>query len=71
MNEQEKKIQTIVLTMMKGDLVNGNWVNHVITHTDINGHQIGQHWVAIMASNGDTLLYKSEDIKQIRITETV
>lgn len=66
MGEQDKK-QTIILTMMKGDLVGGVWVNHIITHTDVNGHQIGQHWVAIMAGNGDTLLYKSEDIKTIQI----
>lgn len=34
---------------------------------NIMGHQVGQHWVAIITSEDETIVYQAHDIKSIRV----
>lgn len=37
------------------------------TFLGIIGHQVGQQWVAVITSEGETLVFAASEVKQIRV----
>lgn len=37
------------------------------TFNNIVGHQVGQHWVAVITSEDETLVFRASDIQAIRV----
>ena len=58
----EKK-QHIVLEIY--DAEQGRYIN--VEYKNIIGHQVGQQWVAVITSEDETLVFKSDSINSIRV----
>lgn len=57
------KTQNIVLRMYDAEA--RDYVT--VKYKNIIGHQVGQQWVAVITSEDETLVFKSDSIESIRV----
>jgi hypothetical protein len=55
-----EKQQNMSITFWDGDI-------GTLTYQNIIGHQVGQHWVAVITSEDETIVFSAGEVKQIRV----
>ena len=60
--QEPVKTQNIVLEIYDNA---GQYIN--FEYKNIIGHQVGQQWVAVITSEDETLVFRSNDVKSIRV----
>jgi hypothetical protein len=64
----KKAAQDIIITFNDGgEFMEGEFKAKVVTYENINGHQVGQHWVAVFLENHSTVIIPSSRIDEILV----
>lgn len=66
--QEPVKAQSIELVFYEADPnIEDTYIPQKMVFTNIIGHQVGQHWVAVITSEDETLVYAAQLIKSIRV----